>query len=271
MWGAAPTCTDINECNTNNGGCGNALHWQCTNNYGAAPTCSNYDECALGWDLCEENCHDIDNGYYCSCSGSQVLDSDYVTCVECTSNSHCFGTQICDSSSNTCRGCYNDAECTNGVCLIIDIGPGPWLSIPSGTAIEGICVECTSDAHCPGANSVCQSYSCVDVECTNAADCGTPPQGKYFTCSSNQCNQNVRSCPTGSSGWPNCSCDPGYIGDLSWNTNTSNWSGICYRDDGGCELSSSGTHLLPFWALLILLGFSKRSRRKEKSRPNTRY
>merc|ERR1712241_288245 len=35
--GAAPSCADINECATNNGGCGDCT---CTNNDGAAPTCT---------------------------------------------------------------------------------------------------------------------------------------------------------------------------------------------------------------------------------------
>ena len=43
--GAAPTCTDINECNTNNGGCGSATYTTCTNNPGAAPTCTDINEC----------------------------------------------------------------------------------------------------------------------------------------------------------------------------------------------------------------------------------
>merc|ERR1739838_686382 len=44
--GAAPTCADIDECATNNGGCGDAKFWSCTNNDCAAPTCADIDECA---------------------------------------------------------------------------------------------------------------------------------------------------------------------------------------------------------------------------------
>ncbi|HEX2678553.1 MAG TPA: hypothetical protein VHM19_18000, partial [Polyangiales bacterium] len=39
------SCVDINECNTNNGGCGSATYWTCTNNVGAAPTCTDINEC----------------------------------------------------------------------------------------------------------------------------------------------------------------------------------------------------------------------------------
>jgi hypothetical protein len=44
--GAAPACNDIDECATNNGGCGDATYYSCVNNAGAAPACSDIDECA---------------------------------------------------------------------------------------------------------------------------------------------------------------------------------------------------------------------------------
>ncbi|PKN54776.1 MAG: hypothetical protein CVU56_24675, partial [Deltaproteobacteria bacterium HGW-Deltaproteobacteria-14] len=45
--GGPPTCTDIDECATNNGGCGSAAYITCTDNAGAAPTCTDIDECAI--------------------------------------------------------------------------------------------------------------------------------------------------------------------------------------------------------------------------------
>jgi hypothetical protein len=44
--GAVPTCADIDECATDNGGCGDAAYYICTNNAGAVPTCADIDECA---------------------------------------------------------------------------------------------------------------------------------------------------------------------------------------------------------------------------------
>ncbi len=38
-------CVDIDECLTDNGGCGDALYWDCLNNEGAEPTCEDVDEC----------------------------------------------------------------------------------------------------------------------------------------------------------------------------------------------------------------------------------
>jgi hypothetical protein len=45
--GADPNCTDIDECAEDNGDCGNAEFWICTNNEGAAATCTDIDECAV--------------------------------------------------------------------------------------------------------------------------------------------------------------------------------------------------------------------------------
>lgn len=44
--GDGTTCADVDECATDNGGCGDALYTRCTNNPGAPPTCSDVDECA---------------------------------------------------------------------------------------------------------------------------------------------------------------------------------------------------------------------------------
>ena len=54
--GAAPTCSDINECETNNGGC--APGETCINNAGAAPTCMPSPSCTcvvLGPDVMAGN------------------------------------------------------------------------------------------------------------------------------------------------------------------------------------------------------------------------
>lgn len=39
-------CVDIDECAEDNGGCGDALYWSCTNNEAAPPTCADVLECA---------------------------------------------------------------------------------------------------------------------------------------------------------------------------------------------------------------------------------
>src|SRR5262249_42437508 len=44
--GGAPSCTDIDECANDNGGCGNATFTRCSDKKGAAPGCTDIDECA---------------------------------------------------------------------------------------------------------------------------------------------------------------------------------------------------------------------------------
>ena len=46
--GAGPTCADINECLTNNGGCGSPTQYTCVNNVGAGPTCADIREPVIG-------------------------------------------------------------------------------------------------------------------------------------------------------------------------------------------------------------------------------
>lgn len=44
--GDGTACVDIDECATDNGGCGDATRWVCTNKVGAAPTCKE-DACSI--------------------------------------------------------------------------------------------------------------------------------------------------------------------------------------------------------------------------------
>lgn len=50
--GAPPTCVDIDECATNNGGC-DPTYGVCQNNPGAIPTCLDFDECSVGNGGCD--------------------------------------------------------------------------------------------------------------------------------------------------------------------------------------------------------------------------
>lgn len=45
--GNGETCTDFDECQVDNGGCGDATYYKCTNHVGAAPSCEDIDECAV--------------------------------------------------------------------------------------------------------------------------------------------------------------------------------------------------------------------------------
>src|SRR5204863_9235987 len=82
--GAAPTCTDIDECATNNGGCGSAAHYSCTNNLGSAPTCADINECTAGAHNCDINatCANTIGSFSCACSAGYAGDG--VSCAAVT-------------------------------------------------------------------------------------------------------------------------------------------------------------------------------------------
>lgn len=59
-------CVDIDECATNNGGCGSAKYYSCMNQVGAAPICTVIDACT-GTNICTTDypCQTLVPGYTC--------------------------------------------------------------------------------------------------------------------------------------------------------------------------------------------------------------
>ncbi|HEX7478700.1 MAG TPA: EGF domain-containing protein [Polyangiales bacterium] len=154
--GDGVTCTDINECLTNNGGCGSATYWTCANNTGAAPSCTDINECLTN------------NG---GCGGAA-----YVTCVNKVGGAPTC-TDVLECASNN-GGCSTSpmATCTE------QYAAAPTCTCPVGYARNGLaCMdidECTSGGgnNC-GANATCTntpgSFSC-------ACNCGY--SGNGVTC-----------------------------------------------------------------------------------------
>jgi hypothetical protein len=106
--GAAPTCADIDECATDNGGCGSATFFTCANNVGAAPTCADIDECATMNGGCAQTCTNSVGGFACSCGSGYTLNADGRSCDdvnEClTDNGGCDVNATCSNTdgSRTC-------------------------------------------------------------------------------------------------------------------------------------------------------------------------
>ena len=67
--GDGSTCEDIDECATDNGGCGSATYWHCIDNEGADPTCEDIDECATDNGGCG-------NATYWRCVDNEGADPD---------------------------------------------------------------------------------------------------------------------------------------------------------------------------------------------------
>lgn len=99
-------CLDVNECLTNNGGCGNATQYTCTNNVGAAPTCADLNECVVDSDGCPTTSRCVNS------SGS-------FSCEPCGTNEIAQGapgaSETCDCAPNfTRRLGVCTASCANG-------------------------------------------------------------------------------------------------------------------------------------------------------------
>ena len=83
--------TDLNECSTSNGGCGQI----CTNSFGSfqcscnsgfslaadGRTCVDINECQLNTDNCQHTCVNTAGGFTCSCNSGFALNSDGRTCA----------------------------------------------------------------------------------------------------------------------------------------------------------------------------------------------
>jgi cysteine-rich repeat protein len=112
-------CTDINECLTNNGGCGAASAFSCTNNPGPVPTCTDIDECATNADNCSDDatCTNTSGSFNCACnpgySGNGVFCTDINECTVETDNCSANGTCTNTTGSFTCA--CNTGYAGNGV------------------------------------------------------------------------------------------------------------------------------------------------------------
>ena len=139
--------------------------------------------------------------------------------------------------SGTCTGCRDP------LLGFDDCGPNPTKKVCKPTylivhdpdephEIDDIRDDDIEDPIGPGLN-----YPGVCVICTISADCdalyGAPPTGTRYSCQglTNTCVSVVPSCPTNASGAPNCTCNSGYTGTLTWNGYS--WSGTCTSSGGG--------------------------------------
>ena len=83
-----PSCESCKEdtptpeaCSVDNGGCGDATYYSCTNNEGAAATCADIDECATDNGGCDANatCTNTVGSYECACDSG--YNGDDFTCA----------------------------------------------------------------------------------------------------------------------------------------------------------------------------------------------
>ena len=103
------SCVDTDECEVDNGGCGDAQHWTCVNRVGQAPECKELDSCSDPKDSCDKSCRSTAGASAtCSSSGSSACDGDTV-CDEA------YPCALNDSESGyICAGLLPDWEVSRG-------------------------------------------------------------------------------------------------------------------------------------------------------------
>ena len=235
-------CTDINECAGNPCGTGgncttpNVGSYECTcdSGYtggGTNSDCVEIDECSPNPCQNGGTCTDGVDDYACACPNgySGVSCEIEPTCSE--------ELPVFNPLSGTCTGCRDP------LLGFDDCGPNPTKKVCKPTylivhdpdephEIDDIRDDDIEDPIGPGLN-----YPGVCVICTISADCdalyGAPPTGTRYSCQAltNTCVSVVPSCPTNASGAPNCTCNSGYTGTLTWNGYS--WSGTCTSSGGG--------------------------------------
>jgi hypothetical protein len=236
--GAGPTCSDINECLTNNGGCGDATYFTCTNNAGAGPTCGDVNECLTN----NGGCGDATYFICTNNAGAGPTCSDINECL--SNNGGCGDAAYFSCTNNAGAGptCSDINECltNNGGC-----GDATYFTCTNNAGAGPTCSdinEClTNNGGCGDAayfsctNNAGAGPTCSDInEClTNNGGCG---DATYFSCTNN-----AGAGPT-CSDIDECLTNNGGCGDATYFTCTNNagagptCSDIneCLTNNGGC-------------------------------------
>jgi hypothetical protein len=253
--GDGVTCTDIDECLTNNGGCDTTPSATCINTVGsrscACPT--NYsgdgigtDGCILG-DACLVNNGGCGSAVYWTCVNNPSAAPTCVDINECLINNGGCGNATyysCTNNAGASPTCADINECVtnNGGC---DTSP-----LAACTDNIGAPPTCTCAPYYTG--SGVGSGGCTDInEClSNNGGCGN---ATFFSCTNNagasptcadinECSQGTANCHanatcTNTSGGFTCACNTNYVG----NGVSCTFSDPCNTNNGGCASNAACT------------------------------
>jgi formylglycine-generating enzyme required for sulfatase activity len=176
--GSAAACDDIDECLTDNGGCGDAMYFSCTNNEGSAAACDDIDECLTDNGGCGENTTCANQ------SGAAplcVCDPGYIEsgagCEACSAcNADQFTTATCSGTVDTaCAACQ---EPPSGSWVVSACVAGAWDTLGTNTQSS------TCSPADPGSyiSSVCVPGSSTTLGSDTASTtCGEPGSTSYVT------------------------------------------------------------------------------------------
>lgn len=237
--GANPQCVDVNECNTNNGGCSQTCSntqggftCSCNTGYQLAAdgkTCNDVNECLANNGGCSAyaTCTNTTGGRTCTCQSG--YSGDGVSCTdvdECASGSVCGATSTIGTCSNqagtyTCS-CGAGYQFRNGTCVNVD--------------------ECTSGTNPCGAGTCSDTQGAYSCQCQSGyqlAGSATAP-----TCTdTNECSTNNGGCQqtcTNTTGSYACGCNAYYT--LASDQKSCTDVNECNSSNGGCSAYATCTN-----------------------------
>ncbi|XP_030851749.1 mucin-like protein [Strongylocentrotus purpuratus] len=128
---------------------------------GDGETCYDVNECQSNTtNDCDQTCHNILNGYYCSCNDGFTLSLDTHSCID---NAGCTPTAMNNTGSPNCT-CEPGNEFGNGTCSDFDeCSEGIQNDCPEVST----CINTDGDYFCDcmdGYNTVNETKSCEDID-----------------------------------------------------------------------------------------------------------
>ncbi|XP_070542305.1 uncharacterized protein [Ptychodera flava] len=180
-----PECSDIDECSSNNGNCGQtcvnedgSYHCTCSNGYelnNDGLACDDIDECSVDNGGCNQTCVNIDGSFSCNCTAGYELDNDNTSCNdidECSDNNGgCNQTCVNIGGSYSCD-CTAGYELDNDGSTCNDIDE---CSLSSG-GCDQICINsvgsfscnCTTGYELDNDGITCNEILGIDLTITDA-------------------------------------------------------------------------------------------------------
>ncbi len=172
-------CADVDECLTDNGGCGDPTHVVCANREGAPPDCVDVDECLTGNGGC---------GTYHACIDNEGTPPSCVDVDECQVNNGGCGSYTCENQVGAPPSCTDPSDPNE--CLTDNGGCGAYAVCSNNIGAPPTCTdinECLTDNGGCGAYASCSNNDRAPPTCVDANEClvNNGGCGAYASCNNN--------------------------------------------------------------------------------------